>query len=91
MQGEDKNFPRSVYAYCSDGISITVGACLGTSPCTAYIESATGIKEGGRTGITAIVVASCMFVSMFFAPLIASIPVFATGPALILVGELPLS
>ena len=85
--GEDKSFPRSIWAYCSDGISISVGACFGTSPCTAFIESATGIKEGGRTGITALTVAFCMFVSMFFAPLIASIPVFATGPALILVGK----
>jgi AGZA family xanthine/uracil permease-like MFS transporter len=88
---ENKNFPRSIFAYCADGISIVVGSLMGTSPLTVFIESATGIREGGRTGITALTTGFCFFISMFFAPLLASIPVFATGPALILVGALMLA
>jgi xanthine/uracil/vitamin C permease (AzgA family) len=61
---------------------------LGCAPLTVYIESASGIREGGRTGITAIVVAIGFFISLFLTPLIASIPPFATGPALILVGAM---
>jgi AGZA family xanthine/uracil permease-like MFS transporter len=64
-----------------------IGSLLGCAPLTVYIESASGIREGGRTGITAIVVAFGFFIALFLTPLIASIPPFATGPALILVGE----
>jgi AGZA family xanthine/uracil permease-like MFS transporter len=53
-----------------------------------YIESASGIREGGRTGLTALTVAAGFFLSLFLTPLIASIPPFATGPALILVGAM---
>lgn len=63
-----------------------IGSLLGCAPLTVYIESASGIREGGRTGITAIVVAFGFFIALFFTPLIASIPPYATGPALILVG-----
>lgn len=65
---------------------VVIGSLLGCAPLTVYIESASGIREGGRTGITAIVVAIGFFISLFLTPLIASIPPFATGPALILVG-----
>lgn len=85
---DDKSFPRSIWAYCADGFSIVVGSMMGTSPCTTYIESATGIQSGGRTGVTAIVVCFYYFLCLFFAPILASIPVFSTGPALILVGAL---
>ncbi|KAK9793759.1 hypothetical protein WJX73_004292 [Symbiochloris irregularis] len=85
---DNKNFPRSVQAYCADGLAIVVGSMMGTSPCTTYIESATGIQSGGRTGVTALVVCFYYFLCLFFAPILASIPVFATGPALILVGAL---
>ena len=85
---KNKTFDRQLAAYCVDGISIVTGACLGTSPLTVYIESASGIREGARTGIAALTVAFCFFVAMFFSPLIASIPPYATGPALILVGSM---
>jgi len=65
-----------------------MGALVGTSPVTAFIESATGISEGGKTGITAIVVGIMFFISIFFAPIFASIPGWATGGALIIVGSL---
>lgn len=65
-----------------------IGSLLGCAPLTVYIESASGIREGGRTGITAIVVAIGFFIALFLNPLIASIPPFATGPALILVGAM---
>ncbi|KAK9909947.1 hypothetical protein WJX75_009918 [Coccomyxa subellipsoidea] len=82
------NFPGSTMAYCSDGISIVIGAVMGTSPVTVFVESATGIREGGRTGLTAIMVAFWMFVALWFTPIIASIPTYCTGPALILTGAL---
>lgn len=68
--------------------AVVIGSLLGCAPLTVYIESASGIREGGRTGITAIVVSMGFFISLFLTPLIASIPPFATGPALILVGAM---
>ncbi|KAK9847251.1 hypothetical protein WJX84_005524 [Apatococcus fuscideae] len=85
---EKKQFPRQIYAYCSDGLGIVVGSLCGTSPVTCFIESATGIREGGRTGVTALASCGWFFVALWFTPLLASIPVYATGPALILVGAL---
>jgi AGZA family xanthine/uracil permease-like MFS transporter len=82
------DFEGSTMAYCVDAFSISMGALVGTSPVTAFIESATGISEGGKTGITAIVVGIMFFVSVFFAPIFASIPGWATGGALIIVGSL---
>lgn len=81
----DKDFPRSTLAFCADAFCITVGSLLGCSPVTAFIESGAGIAEGGRTGLTAVVAGSCFLVSLFFAPVIASIPPWATGSTLILV------
>lgn len=83
-----KQFPKSTWAFSADGAGIVVGSVMGSSPVTAYIESATGIKEGARTGIAALTCSFCFFVSLFFNPLIASIPPYATGPAIILVGAL---
>jgi AGZA family xanthine/uracil permease-like MFS transporter len=54
---------------------------------TVFIESATGIREGGRTGLTALTCSFWFFISLFFTPIIAAIPPYATGPALVLVGE----
>lgn len=82
------DFENSTIAYCVDAFSISMGALMGTSPVTAFIESATGISEGGKTGITAIVTGLAFFVSVFFAPIFASIPAWATGGALVIVGSL---
>lgn len=82
------DFENSTIAYCVDAISISMGALMGTSPVTAFIESATGISEGGKTGITAMVTGLAFFVSVFFAPIFASIPGWATGGALVIVGSL---
>ncbi len=70
----------------ADAVATTAGACLGTSTTTTYVESAAGVGEGGRTGLTAITIAICFALALFFAPLFLSIPTQATGPALILVG-----
>ncbi|KAI9741247.1 MAG: hypothetical protein M1834_002963 [Cirrosporium novae-zelandiae] len=83
---ETSDFPRSTIAYCTDASSISIGALLGTSPVTAFIESGAGIAEGGKTGLTAMTVGVCFLVSIFFAPIFASVPPWATGCTLILVG-----
>ncbi|KAF3622602.1 Adenine/guanine permease AZG1 [Capsicum annuum] len=80
------DFEGQYFAFMSDASAIVVGSLLGTSPVTAFIESSTGIKEGGRTGMTALTAASCFFLAFFFTPLLASIPSWAVGPPLILVG-----
>jgi len=82
------DFERSTVAYCVDALSISMGALMGTSPVTAFIESATGISEGGKTGITAMTTGLAFLVSVFFAPVFASIPPWATGGALVIVGTL---
>ncbi|KAJ8114519.1 hypothetical protein OPT61_g3628 [Boeremia exigua] len=83
---ESGDFPRSTLAYCTDAFCISIGAILGVSPVTAYIESGAGIAEGGKTGLTAIVTGLCFIISMFFAPIFASIPPWATGCTLVIVG-----
>lgn len=82
------DFPGAEWAFVTDAVSISIGATLGSSPVTAFIESAAGIADGGRTGLTAIFTAFGFFISLFFAPIFASIPPWATGPALIVVGAL---
>ena len=72
----------------ADAIGSTIGACLGTSTPVAYIESAAGIAEGGRTGLAGLVIAGLFFLSLFFSPILTILPGFATGPVLILVGLL---
>lgn len=81
------DFPRSTLAYCTDAFSISVGALFGVSPVTAFIESGAGIAEGGKTGLTAMTCGTCFFISMFFAPIFASIPPWATGSCLVLVSR----
>ncbi|KAJ4347676.1 hypothetical protein N0V95_005219 [Ascochyta clinopodiicola] len=80
------DFPKSTIAYCADAVAISVGSLFGSSPVTAFVESGSGIQEGGRTGLTAMTTGVCFFISLFFAPIFASIPPWATGGALILVG-----
>ncbi|TFK38450.1 xanthine/uracil permease [Crucibulum laeve] len=82
------DFENSTIAYCVDAFSISMGALMGTSPVTAFVESATGISEGGKTGLTAMFTGLAFFVSIFFAPIFASIPSWATGGALVIVGSL---
>lgn len=82
------DFEGQYFAFMSDASSIVVGSLLGTSPVTAFIESSTGIREGGRTGMTALTVAGYFMLAFFFTPLLASIPAWAVGPPLILVGVL---
>ncbi|KAG6471844.1 adenine/guanine permease AZG1-like [Zingiber officinale] len=82
------DFEGQYFAFMSDAFAIVVGALLGTSPVTAFIESSTGIKEGGRTGMTALTVAGYFVLSFFLTPLLASIPAWAVGPPLVLVGVL---
>lgn len=81
------DFPRSTLAYCTDAFTISIGALLGCSPVTAFIESGAGIAEGGKTGLTAMTAGICFFISMFFAPIFASIPPWATGCTLVLVSH----
>ncbi|KAI6381469.1 hypothetical protein MCOR25_001164 [Pyricularia grisea] len=83
---KDGDFPRSTLAYCTDAACISFGSLLGCSPVTVFVESGAGIAEGGRTGLTAIITGICFLVSIFFAPIFASIPPWATGCTLILVG-----
>lgn len=80
--------PRAKQALFADAVGTTAGALLGTSVVTAYVESASGIASGGRTGLTAVTVAAMFLLALFFAPLFAMIPAAATAPALIIVGML---
>ncbi|MDQ1899749.1 NCS2 family permease [Paracoccus sp. WLY502] len=75
-------------ALMADSTAITVGSMLGTSSTTAYVESASGVQAGGRTGLTALVVAVLFLLAMFFAPLAGSVPAYATAPALLYVATL---
>jgi AGZA family xanthine/uracil permease-like MFS transporter len=86
----DGNLPRARRTFACDGLAAICGAFLGTSTTTAYIESASGIEEGGRTGLVATTVAILFLLSTIFWPLAAAIPAAATAPALILVGALML-
>ena len=83
---EDGNIPRAKEAMLADAIGTTVGALLGTSTVTAFVESAAGVGEGGRTGLTAITTGVLFLLSLFFAPLFAAIPTQATSAVLIIVG-----
>ncbi|KIW17006.1 hypothetical protein PV08_04197 [Exophiala spinifera] len=83
-----QDFEGSAVAYLVDAFGISIGALFGTPPVTAYIESGAGISEGGGTGLTAMTTGLCFFISIFFAPIFASIPPYATGCVLIIVGSL---
>jgi len=80
--------PRANRALAADAIGTVIGGCTGTSPVTTYMESASGIATGGRTGLTSVVVGILFLASLFFAPLVQSIPLYATTPALLIVGAL---
>jgi adenine/guanine/hypoxanthine permease len=84
-------FPGAEKAFMADAVGTTAGAVLGTSTVTTYIESASGIMEGGRSGFTALVAALAFLVSLLFIPLLQAIPAFATAPALVIVGVLMMS
>ena len=86
MLDEKGRFPNVKKALMADAISTTAGAMLGTSTNTAYIESAAGVAEGGRTGLTTLVVSVLFVLSLFLAPLFLMVPTAATAPVLILVG-----
>ena len=79
---------RADQAFAADAVGTIAGAALGTSPVTTYVESATGVEEGGRSGLTAVVVALLFLLSLFFVPLIIAVPALATAPALVVVGAL---
>ena len=85
---KDGNIERMNPAFMADSIATTAGAMLGTSTTTTYVESAAGVDQGGRSGLTAFAVGCCFMVTLFFSPLFLSIPASATSPILILVGLL---
>ena len=88
LVAKDGSIPRLNRILLADSISMLIGAVAGTSPVTSYIESASGVAVGGRTGLTAIVVGILFLCTLFFAPIVQAIPAVATAPALILVGAL---
>ena len=90
MTDENGNIGRLKHAFMADSIATTVGAMLGTSTTTTYVESTAGVAQGGRSGLTAFVVTCCFAAALLFSPLFLSIPSAATAPALIIVGLLML-
>lgn len=86
MSDNEGRIPRAKQAFMADAIATTAGACLGANTTTTYVESAAGVAQGGRTGMTAFAVACCFTVALFFSPLFLSIPASATAPVLIIVG-----
>lgn len=88
MVDEKGNIPHLKQAFMADAIATTAGAILGTSTTTTYVESASGVAQGGRTGLTAFTIAVCFAIALFFSPLFLSVPGAATAPVLILVGML---
>lgn len=83
---EDGKLPRIKGALLADAVGTTAGAALGTSTVTTFVESASGVADGGRTGLTSMTTAVLFLVALFFSPVISVIPTFATAPALIIVG-----
>lgn len=86
MLDKEGKLPRVGAALMSDAVGTVVGACLGTSTVTTYVESASGVAEGGRTGMTSLTTAAMFGVALFFAPLFTLVPSAATAPALVIVG-----
>jgi AGZA family xanthine/uracil permease-like MFS transporter len=91
MLDEDGKFPKAKPALIADAVGTTCGSILGTSTVTTWVESAAGIAEGGRTGLTSLTTAGMFFLALFFAPLFIMIPKEATSPALVMVGLFMLS
>ena len=88
---KEGKLPRISGALCADAIATSIGAVLGTSTTTTYVESASGVMAGGRTGLTAVSSAALFALAIVFAPIFLAIPAFATAPALIVVGYMMLS
>ncbi|ERH61776.1 MULTISPECIES: NCS2 family permease [Pantoea] len=88
LADEQGNVPKMGRALIADSAAALFGSLLGTSTTTSYVESAAGVSAGGRTGLTAIVVAILFLLSLFFSPLAGSVPVYATAPALLFVAVL---
>ncbi|WP_313164468.1 NCS2 family permease [Sedimentibacter sp.] len=86
MLDENGKLPRVGAALMADSIGTIAGACLGTSTVTTYVESASGVAEGGRTGLTSLTTAIMFGIALFFAPLFTLVPTAATAPALVIVG-----
>ncbi len=91
MIDENGNLPRVKQALFADAIGTTVGAMLGTSTVTTYVESASGVAEGGRTGLTSLTTAGMFILALFLAPIFLMVPGAATAPALIMVGSFMMS
>ena len=87
---EDGKLKRAKQALASDAAGTTLGAMLGTSTVTSYIESAAGVEQGGRTGLTAVTTAALFLLALFFTPVVEMVGSYApiTAPALVLVGAL---
>ena len=88
MLDEDGKLPEIKGALLADSIGTMVGACLGTSTITTFVESSSGIAEGGRSGLTAVVSGLFFLLALFFSPIFLAIPSFATAPALVIFGFL---
>lgn len=86
LADKDGNFPQMKKALFTDAMGTTIGSMLGTSPITSYVESASGVASGGRTGLTAVSVAIMFALALFLGPIFLMIPAAATAPALIIVG-----
>lgn len=86
MMRPDGSIPGLKKAFMADAIATITGACFGTSTTTTYVESASGVAQGGRTGLTSFVTAMCFVLALFFAPLFLAIPSAATAPVLVIVG-----
>ena len=86
MMQPDGKIPKIKQAFMADAIATLAGACMGASTTTTYVESASGVAQGGRTGLTAFSIAVCFSISLLFSPIFLAIPAAATAPVLILVG-----
>ncbi len=91
MVDKDGNIDRVDKIFMADAVATTAGACLGTSTTTTYLESASGVAVGGRTGLTAFTIAVCFALALFFSPLFLAIPSAATGAVLVIVGVMIMS
>ena len=91
MIGDDGKIPNLKKVFMVDSIATTAGAAMGTSTVAVYVESAAGVNEGGRSGLTAFTTGICFLVALFFAPFFLAIPAAATAPVLVLVGLMMMS
>ena len=91
MIGEDGKIPHLKDVFMVDSVATTVGATMGTSTVAVYVESAAGVNEGGRSGLTAFTTGICFLLALFFAPFFLAIPAAATAPVLVLVGLMMMS